>query len=168
MEGEGIKYKEPIKLNKKINGYEQKCSDISSCNVSVLDEIRPKNLNRLIVCNLIINSLSSKFVQLEVLIQRKIYNLIITETKLDSNFSHEQFVISGYSKPYRLFRNTSSGGVIIYTRENIPNKELRFLNMPENIESIFIEINLFKSKWNGLCMGVITHQVKTISTFSVI
>ena len=64
MEGEGIKYKEPIKLNKKINGYEQKCSDISSCNVSVLDEIRPKNLNRLIVCNLIINSLSSKFVQL--------------------------------------------------------------------------------------------------------
>ena len=72
MEGEGTKYKEPIKLNKKINGNEQKCSDISSYNVSVLDEIRPKNLNRLTVCKLIINSLSSKFVQLKVLIQRKI------------------------------------------------------------------------------------------------
>ena len=34
-EGEEIKYTEPIKLDKKINGYEHKCSAISSCNVSV-------------------------------------------------------------------------------------------------------------------------------------
>ena len=39
IEGEGVKYKEPIKLDKKINGYEHKCPDISSCDVSVLDEI---------------------------------------------------------------------------------------------------------------------------------
>ena len=32
-------------------------------------------------------------------------------------------------------------------REDIPSKELNFLNMPENIENIFIEINLFKVKW---------------------
>ena len=40
IEDEGIKYKEPIKLDKKINGYEHKCFDISSCDLSVLDEIR--------------------------------------------------------------------------------------------------------------------------------
>ena len=51
-------------------------------------------------------------------------------------FSLEQFVISGYSKPYRLDRN-QSGGVIIYIREDIPIKELRFLNMPENVEFLF-------------------------------
>ena len=40
IEGDRIKYKEPIKLDEKMNGYDHKCSDISSCNVSVLDEIR--------------------------------------------------------------------------------------------------------------------------------
>ena len=33
IENEGIKYKEPMKLDKKINGYEHKCSDTSGCNV---------------------------------------------------------------------------------------------------------------------------------------
>ena len=41
--GEGIKYKEPIKLDKKDNnGYEHKSSDMSSCIVSVLDENQNK------------------------------------------------------------------------------------------------------------------------------
>ena len=150
-EGERIKYKEPIKLDKKINGYEQKSSDISSCNVSVLDEIRIKNINRLVIGNLNINSLSSKFDQLKVLIQEKINILTITEAKLDSNVSLEHFVISAYAKSYRLvFIIQNWGGVIIHIKEPIPSKELRLninLNMPENIESIFVEINLFKAKW---------------------
>lgn len=37
-----MKYKKPIELDKKINVYEHKYSDISGCNVSVLDEIRTK------------------------------------------------------------------------------------------------------------------------------
>ena len=125
IEGERIKYKEPIKLDKKINGYEHKCSDISSCNVSVLDEIRIKNINRLIIGNLNINSLSSKFDQLKVLIQKKINILTITEAKLDSNVSLEHFVISGYAKSYRLVRIRSWGGVIIHIKESITSKELR-------------------------------------------
>ena len=74
-------------MDEKFNGYEQTCSDITSFNVSVLDEIRTK----------------------------------IT-TKLDSNFSREQFLlvaISSYSKPYRLDRNWSGGGVI-YIGEDMP------------------------------------------------
>ena len=43
-------------------------------------------MNRLKIGNLNINSLSSKFDQLEILIEGKIDILIITETKLDSNF----------------------------------------------------------------------------------
>ena len=47
IEGEGIKYKE-LNLEKNINGYEHNCSDISSCNVSALDDIRTKNINKYI------------------------------------------------------------------------------------------------------------------------
>ena len=40
-------------------------------------------------------------------------------TKLDSNFSREQLVLSSYSKPYRFDRNRSGGGVI-YIGEDMP------------------------------------------------
>ena len=141
-EGEEIKYIEPIKLDKKINGYEHKCSAISSCIVSVLDEIKTKKISRLLISNLNINSLSSTFDQLKVLIQGKIVVLIIIETKLDSNFSPEKFVIRGYSKPYRLDRNQSGGDVNICIRKGIPSKELRFFN----ISCILKFFNLTKEK----------------------
>ena len=77
---------------------------------SMLDKIRTKNFDRLIIGNLNINSLSSKFDQLKLLIQGKIDILIITETKLDDSFPTEQFTISGYSKSHRLDRNRNGGG----------------------------------------------------------
>ena len=49
---------------------------------------------------------------------------VIQETKLDPSFTGEHFVISGYTKPYRLDRNRQSGGVLIYIRKDIPSKEL--------------------------------------------
>ena len=78
---------------------------------SKLDKIRIKNFDRLIIGNLNINSLSSKFDQLRLLIQGKVDILIITETKLDDSFPVDQFIISGYSKPYRLDRNRNGGGL---------------------------------------------------------
>ena len=73
------------------------------------------------------------------------YILKIGETKLDGSFPLDQYVINGYSKPYRIDRTQQEERVIIYVREDIPSKELKLLDMPENIESIFIEINLFKT-----------------------
>ena len=35
----------------------------------------------------------------------------------------------------------------IYIREDIPSKELKINNTPEDIESIFIETNQIKTKW---------------------
>ena len=49
--------------------------------------------------------------------------------------------------PYRLHRNRSGGGIIIYVREDIPTKILAKHNFPEDIEGIFLEINFRKSKW---------------------
>ena len=69
------------------------------------------------------------------------------ETKLDDTFPDSQFFIEGYSTPFRLDRNRNGGGVIIYVREDIPCKKLLKHNFPDDIEGLFIEINLRKSKW---------------------
>ena len=113
----------------------------------MLDKIRTKKFDRLIIGNLIINSLSPKFDQLKLLIQGKIDILIITETKLDDSFPTEQFTISGYSKPYRLDRNRNGGGVIICIRADIPRKQINNIKIHDDIENIFIEVNLYKNKW---------------------
>ena len=87
-----------------------------------------------------------KFEQLKLIIGNYLDILVIQETKLDPSFSIEQFMISGYTKPYRLDRNRNGGGVIIYVREDIPSKELKKHNFTKNIEGLFVEVNLRKMK----------------------
>ena len=50
--------------------------------------------------------------------------LLISETKLDDTFPLGQFLINGYSAPYRLDRNSFGGGLMLYIREGIPYKTL--------------------------------------------
>ena len=114
----------------------------------ILKEIRIKNVNRIIIGTLNINSLSTKFEQLKLLIGNYLDILVIKETKLDPSFPDDQFFIDGYKKPpYRLDRNHSGGGLIIYVREDIPSKLLKKHNFTKNIEGLFIEINLRKTKF---------------------
>ena len=80
-----------------------------------------------------INSISTKFELLKVLICDYLDIFIIQETKLDSSFSTDQFLMNGYKKPYRLDRNRNGGGLIIYIREDIPSKELHKHNFTNNI-----------------------------------
>ena len=111
-----------------------------------LSEIRKSSKDKLVIGNLNINSLSNKFDQLKFLIQHKLDILVITETKLDNTFPLSQFQIEGFSQPYRYDRNRNGGGVLIYIREDIPSKILPRV-VQTDIEAIFIEINLRKSKW---------------------
>ena len=89
-----------------------------------MSNLRVRNVNKLIIGSLNINSISNKFDQLRLLVDGKVDILIITETKLDSTFPSSQFMIKGYSEPYRLDRNRNGGGVLIYIREDIPSKNL--------------------------------------------
>ena len=73
--------------------------------------------------------------------------LIIIETKLDDTFPTANFIIDGFSEPYRRDRNANGGGILIYVREDIPSKELNDQTFPKDIEGIFVEINFRKSKW---------------------
>ena len=116
-------------------------------------------MNRLLIGNLNINSISNKFDQLKLLVRGKVDSLVITETKLDSTFPTSQFLIEGYSEPYRFDRNRNGGGVLIYVREDIPSKPLTDHKLSHDIEGIFVELNLRKNKW---LLGHITHLVNQI------
>ena len=68
--------------------------------------------------------------------------LVLTETKLDDTFSTANFIIPGFTNPYRRDRTANGGGILIYVREDIPSKELLNHNFPNDIEGIFIELTL--------------------------
>ena len=113
----------------------------------LLNNIRISNANRLIIGQLNINSLRNKFDALKALIIGKLDILVITESKLDNTFPINQFLIDGFSVPFRLDRDSRGGGVIIYVREDIPCRELKSHFKPNDFEGIVLEINLRKVKW---------------------
>ena len=112
----------------------------------ILKDIRVKNVNRIIIGTLNINSLAGKFEQLKLIIGNYLDIFVIQETKLDASYPDAQFVIPGYSKPYRLDRNRFGGGVMIYVREDIPSRPLHKHKFKKEIEGLFVEINLRKTK----------------------
>ena len=85
--------------------------------------------------------------KLKLFVQGKVYILIVTENKLNSTFPTSQFMIDGYSEPYRFDRNKNGGRVLIYIREDIPSKLLADHKLPHDIEGIFVELNLRKRKF---------------------
>ena len=113
---------------------------------NILNEIRINHMKNVIIGQLNINSLRNKFQTLVQLIHGNLDILILTETKLDHTFPEKQFIISGYKKPYRRDRNRNGGGVLIYVREDIPSDILIKHRSLENVEAIFVEINLRKNR----------------------
>ena len=115
--------------------------------LETLKSIRLSNANRLIIAQLNINSLRNKFDALKDIVMGNIDILVLTETKLDETFPNNQFLIDGFSTPFRFDRNGNGGGVMIYVREDIPCKILNKHIAPEKFEGIFLEVNLRKRKW---------------------
>ena len=122
------------------------CDDEKENANDILQKLRIKNVNRIVIGTLNINSLPNKFDQLKEVIGKNLDVISIQETKLDSSFPPQQFKIDGYSEPYRLDRNRDGGGVLIYVREDIPSKCLSKHNFTKYVEGMFVEINLRKTK----------------------
>ena len=118
----------------------------SSDNAKTLKDIRMKYTKNVVIGSLNINTLVSKFDALTLIIKDLLDILVVVETKLDTSFPDEQFLIEGFKKPYRLDRNCHGGGLIVYVRSDIPSKELKKHNFSKKVEALFIEINLRKSK----------------------
>ena len=118
------------------------------CDTSLLlRNLKLKNTNILILGHLNINSIVGNFDHFKVLIENNIDILVLTETKIDASFPNAQFRIDGFSASFRLDRNRFGGGVLIYVREDIPCKQLTKHILPDDIEGIFVEISLRKTKW---------------------
>ena len=75
--------------------------------------------------HLIINSIRNKFEALYLIVKNNVDILIISETKLDDSFPTAQFLLHGFSAPYKLDRNSNGGGIILlFIREDIPSRLL--------------------------------------------
>ena len=121
----------------------------ASINYSILGSLRKKRLKKLIIAHLNINSLRNKFEFLVDQIKGKVDLLMVSETRLDESFAQGQFKISGFSRPFRLDRNSNGGGIMLFVREDIPAK-LIFTEVSP-IEGFYVEIILTKQKWLICC-----------------
>ena len=108
-----------------------------------LKDIRITNLNRIVTSHININSIGNKF----KLLMSNVDILMVTETKIDESFPTSQFVIPGFTSPYRFDRTKDGGGILVYIREDIPSKLLTILYIASDIEFLGIDVNLQKVKW---------------------
>ena len=96
-----------------------------------------------------INSIRNKFNYLSEQIRGNVDILLVSETKIDDSFPQGQFVIDGFSAPYRLDRNCLGGGLMLFVRDDIPSNLLTIEEKP--IHSFYVELNLRNSKWLVNC-----------------
>ena len=75
-------------------------------------------------------------------VRNKIDILCITETKLDETFPLSNFSMYSFAPPYRYLGR----GILVYVRSDIPSKELKTVPIPNGMECLFFEINLYKRK----------------------
>ena len=112
-----------------------------------LRKLRLRNVNKVIIGDININSLPAKFDQVKEVILKNVDILVITETKFDDTFPLGQIYVEGFTMPYRLDRNHNGGGVIIYVREEIPSNILEKHRLPQDVEGMLVELNFRKMKW---------------------
>ena len=81
-----------------------------------LRHLNLKKVNRSVIGHLNINSLRSKYDSLKLLVKNVLDVCMISETKLDAAFLEVQFLMDGFTPPYRMGRNTNGGGIALYVR----------------------------------------------------
>ena len=125
---------------------------------ATLQSLRVKNIDKIIIGHINLNSIRNKFDLLTDLIKNRVDILLISETKLDGTFPKPQFSIQGFTH-FRLDRTANGGGVIFYIRSDIPAKSLPLLF--GDIECIITDITISKKKW--IILGSYNPQKSMIS-----
>ena len=126
-------------INRYILWYEEACNDSDNCfsnaaqenyidpkenkpvnssniqeenSVDSLRKLSLRNVNKVIIGNININSLAATFGHVKEVILKNVDILVITETNLDDKFPLGQFYVEGFTMPYILDRNRNGEGVI--------------------------------------------------------
>ena len=128
------------------NSEQPSCRNLEETPYLILSKLRKRNPNKLIIGSININFLAAKFEAIKELIKSKLDILVLQETKIDCTYSTAQFLIEGFEQPFRLDRNKNGGGVMIYIKDNLPCKQITFDTLPNDIECIFLELNLRETK----------------------
>ena len=105
-----------------------------------------KNLDKIIIGHLNINSIRHKIYLLQHMTEDNIDILVISETKIDNSFPENQFSMDLYNLAYRLERTQDGGGLLVYFRTGIPSRKL-ITDLPENVEGILFDMNIRNKKW---------------------
>ena len=113
----------------------------------ILNELKAKNSERLIIAQININALEHKFEAFVSMIKNRVDIIMVSETKVDESFPLSQFKIDGYSSPFRIDRNTNGGGIMIYFPEYLPCRKVESYCLPGDVEGMFIEMTVRNTKW---------------------
>ena len=81
---------------------------------------------------------------------------MVSETKLDFSFPQAQFRMEGYAPPFRYDRESYSGGILLFIREDILTKIISIIPL-KDFEGIFVELN-FRKKKVLLCCSYNPHK----------
>ena len=72
---------------------------------------------------------------------------MVSETKINYAFPESQFLIEGFSKPFRLDRTVKNGKILLYIREDIPCRYKKQITLNSSFEGFFVELNLRRKNW---------------------
>ena len=122
-------------------------TDENTSDFCEIDDLRNQNLFRVIIAHININSTKNKFESLVSCTNINLDILMISENKTEGIFPDLQFLIKGFSVPYRLDRITKGGGILLYIREDILSKRIKKVTFDMPFERFFIEIILRSKKW---------------------
>ena len=108
--------------------------------IEYLQNLRIETSGNLLIGHFNINSIRNKVDMLSYMIGNKIDILMISESKLDDTFPTSQFVIDRFTEPFRLDRTRNGGGILLYVENDITATLLTSYTLPEDIESLFVEV----------------------------
>ena len=107
--------------------------------------MRKVHPRKFVVAHLNINSVKTKFDEIHELLNEKIVDLLfISETKLDSSYRVSLFEISGYKLEKR-HRDAHGGGLAAFIKSDIPARRRKDLES-KSLENITYEVILNKNK----------------------
>ena len=114
------------------------------------------------------HKLRNKFEFLSTQVKGNIDVLMVSKTNIDNSFPVGNFVIDGFSTPYRLDRDSNGGGIMLYVREDIPSNLLA-TDEKNHIKSFYVELDLCNEKWLINCSynpnkTMLCNHIVTLST----
>ena len=127
-------------------------SDIYNLSPEVFD-FRRRYISNFVFTHVNINSFRHKYPFIRDMLNKQSVDLLaISESKLDNSFTDSQFQVADYAI-YRQDLTSSSGGLLVYVRADLPHRRLGKLEVNcQGFESLCLEITIGKAKTAFCCI----------------